>query len=162
MLDIDGSIAFTGASAAFSVELGGTTPGDGAGFYDQANMLSSTGAISLGSSTDIVLTLDGGFTPSLGDTFYILTRADGVAFGDFFDGLPEGQIFNSGGIGMQITYLANWTGTQAGSSLTGGNDVALRVVPVAMGGPAVPEPSTAMLSAGAALLALGRRRRRAC
>ena len=157
VLDIDGSIAFSGASAAFSVELGGTTPGDGAGFYDQVNMVSSTGSISLGSSTDIVLTLDGGFSPSLGDTFYILTRVDGVAFGDFFDGRPEGQVFNSGGVGMQITYLANWTGTQAGSSLAGGNDVALTVVPLPIG--PVPEPSTAMLSAGVALLALGRRRR---
>ena len=51
------------------------------------------------------------------------------------------------GITAQVTYKANWTGSQATSTLTGGNDMALYNFAV------VPEPtSVALIGIGAAML----------
>lgn len=153
VLDIDAPIVFSGPAASFDVELGGSAPGTGGGFYDQVNMTKPTGSVTLGTQTVLNLSLTGGFTPTVGDTFYVMTRADSTPFADAIAGLPEATTFSAGGYFWQITYQANWTGTQAGSSLTGGNDIALLAV--------VPEPSAAVLAVGAALAGLGFRRRRA-
>jgi hypothetical protein len=67
-----------------------------------------------------------------------------------FTGLGDGSIFSAGGQSFQISYFANWTGDQATSTFTGGNDIALQ---------AVPEPASVMLLLGSLGL-LARRRRR--
>lgn len=149
VLDISGPITFAG-SAAYNVEFGGNNPGDGAGFYDQTHMTSAAGSVDLGSTTALSLSLFGGFTPSYGDIYYIMSRADAAAFTTQFAGLPEGATINLAGLDLTLTYQANWTGTQAGSTFTGGNDIALFV----------PEPGSAALAAAASLLLFNRRRRR--
>ena len=73
-----------------------------------------------------------------------------------FDALSEGSQINvGGGYTGTITYKANWGGTQATSTLTGGNDMAIYNVV------AVPEPAGAtLLGIGLlALLSLSRRQK---
>ncbi len=151
-LDIVGNTAFNTGSA-FTVELNGKLPGDGATDYDQLNV---TGTVNLtGTVTLAASVLPNGInTIASTDVFYILTRsAAGTLGANTFDTLAEGATvsLNGGLYSGKITYLADWTGTQAGSSLTGGNDVALYNV-------VVPEPTTfSLLAIGAG--ALLRRRR---
>ncbi len=137
VLDIGGNLTL-GQLTTVTVELGGGTPGDGAGFYDQVNV---GGSATLGGGFSAALY--GGYVPSSADVFYVLTRGAGSGT---FDLLPEGSTIPFGIYSAQITYLANWTGTQAGSSASGGNDVAIY-------GFVVPEPTAGlllMLAAGAA------------
>ncbi len=130
------SLDFASASS-YLVELGGTSPGDGTGFYDQTNI---SGRIALSGTVSLGVTLIDGYAPVAGDTFYILTRGATGALtssgagtlgsgSGLFAGLIEGASFYLGGQEFKITYEADWTGTQLGSSLIGGNDVALTVVP---------------------------------
>jgi autotransporter-associated beta strand protein len=144
------------ATGSFADEIGGNTPGNTSSNYDQANFTNSAGTVALNAATALSLNVVNGFTPSPSDVYYILTRADAGAFATLFAGTTEGGTVNlGGGYQGQITYLANWTGTQAGSSLTGGNDVAIYNVQ------AVPEPTAGLASLVAAgLLNLPRRRRR--
>jgi hypothetical protein len=79
--------------------------------------------------------------------FYVFTRAGTSAFGltQPFDAYPEGATINIGsGFTGKVTYKANWTGNQATSTVTGGNDMAIFVVP---------EPTSATLL-GLGMLAL--------
>lgn len=144
-LDISGSLTLV-SSASLAVELGGATPGDGSGFYDQVNV---GGTASLANAALNVSTF-GGFNPS-GGVYYILSRAGGTGT---FLGLGEGDVVSiDGGLGTaQITYLADWTGSQGTSSLTGGNDVALYNVSY------VPEPASLSLLAMGAIGLLRRKR----
>ena len=144
-LDINGNLTLA-TGVTLDIELGGATPGDGSGFYDQVNV---TGSAALGNATLEVSTF-GGFNPS-GGVYYILSRDSG---GGAFAGLAEGDlVLIDGGLGTaQITYEANWTGSQAGSTITGGNDVALYNVVV------IPEPASLALAAAGALLLVPRRR----
>ena len=54
-----------------AVELGGSTPGNGTGFYDQVRMNSATGAINT-SFAHISVSRYNGFAPQPSDIFYIL------------------------------------------------------------------------------------------
>jgi hypothetical protein len=152
-LEVGNTINLASGSSV-AMQLGGSTPGDGQGFYDQVNMTNASGAVNLNGLVSLTLTLVNGFVPSGGNVFYLVTRADGGEFLTLFDGTTEGGTVDfGGGVTGQITYLADWTGTQAGSSLTGGNDIAVYNIV------AVPEPGVAALAAlGLGLLLLGRRR----
>lgn len=146
------------SGATFQLQLGGNTAGDGQGFYDQVNVTSTTaGALTLSTGNILNVSLVNGFTPSSSDIFYVLTRADSSATAAGFGAQGSTFTFADGITTGQITYLANWTGTEAGSTLTGGNDFAVyNIMPV-------PEPGTyAMVLGGAVLLVglqRGRRRR---
>jgi FlaG/FlaF family flagellin (archaellin) len=131
--------------STFQIELDGTSPGDGAGFYDQ---LLVSGDADISGTVTLDLILVSGFTPQADDVFYILTQGGSEALAAF-DGYAEGYEFNLGDAPAQITYLANWTGSQAGSSITGGNDIAIMVIP---------EPASLTLLAVAGLAVLRRRR----
>lgn len=148
-LDFGNNLTLSGSST-YRVELGGTTPGDGKGFYDQVNMTLSTGTITLNEGAGLNLSLVDGFTPSANDMFFILTRADSAAWTTTFAGLAEGAPVTLGSFTGSITYKANWTGSQATSTATGGNDVAI-----------VPEPGAITLLAlgGLTLAGMGWRRR---
>lgn len=142
--------------STLEVQLGGANPGDGTGFYDQMNVTSTTaGAITLNTGVNLTLSLVNSYTPAVNDTFYFLTRADASTYANPFLGFPEGTPLSlGGGVTGQITYQANWTGSQGTSSFLGGNDVALMIT-------AVPEPgvSTVLLT-GLALFTLVLRRPR--
>ena len=150
-LDIGGNTAFITGST-FMVELNGNQPGDGANDYDQVNV---TGTINLTGTVNLAASiLPNGITNiASSDIFYILTRSGLGTLGiNTFFGLPEGAFVTFNGLYTgQITYLANWTGTQAGSSLTGGNDVALYSV-------VIPEPTSLAVLGLFGLAALRRRR----
>lgn len=117
----------------FVFELGGHTPGNGAGFYDQLVVLNNFNI-----SGALTVNTFGGFNPEiLGGAFFIVARGSGTGT---FNGLNEGDTvsIDGGTYFATITYLANWTGDQNTSTLTGGNDVALLVT-------AIPEPGTMLL-----------------
>ncbi|HZZ27378.1 MAG TPA: hypothetical protein VFE46_05160 [Pirellulales bacterium] len=127
-----------GTTGSLLTEIGGATPGN----YDQLNFTNAAGAVSLNSASTLSLSLANAFTPSPSDIYYILSRADAGSFSTLFSGTTEGGTVSLGdGYTGQITYLANWTGSQAGSSLTGGNDIAIYSV--------VPEPPAGLLLAAA-------------
>ncbi|RFC51237.1 MAG: hypothetical protein DVB22_001574 [Verrucomicrobia bacterium] len=143
-LDLANNLTLAAASI-YKVQLGGTTPGDGKGFYDQVNMTSATGAITLNTGAALDFSLADGFAPTPADNFFIMTRADTSSWGNYFLGTTEGG-FVTFGDGLnnytgQITYQANWIGTQLGSALTGGNDVAFYNI---QGPTPVPEPASAV------------------
>jgi hypothetical protein len=145
-------------SSTYRVELGGTTPGDGKGFYDQVSMTAITGAITLNTGAALDISLADGFMPSAIDNFYILSRVDSAVWATKFFGLDEGATvtFGGGAYSGKITYLANWSGLQSTSTLTGGNDVAffnVNVIPV-------PEPGTISLVALGGLVLAGMHGRR--
>jgi hypothetical protein len=154
-LDLANNLTLAAAST-YKVQLGGSTPGDGTGFYDQVNMTAITGAITLNTGAALDFSLADGFIPSSLDNFFILTRADSAGFGTYFSAAAEGAsiTFGGGAYTGQITYLANWTGTQGTSTLTGGNDVAFYNVV------AVPEPGTISLAALGGLTLAGMHWRR--
>jgi autotransporter-associated beta strand protein len=149
-LDITGNLTLSSASSTL-IELGGGTPGDGPTFYDQLN---TTGSITLGSGATLSVSAFGGFPPgAVNDAFFILTRGDAGSFTTTFSGLPEGSmLFFTNGGSAKITYVANWTGSQLTSTLTGGNDVALYDV--------VPEPGSLAAFLGMGILMTSRLRRR--
>lgn len=127
----------------FVLELNSTDPGSG---YDQ---LSVVGTVTLAGN----LTLTLGFTPTAGDLFFILLNDGADAIAGTFAGLPDGATFTQNGQTLEISYSADWSGAQSGSTFTGGNDVALIA--------AVPEPrTTTIVLLGLALLLFARYRGR--
>jgi len=144
-LEIAGNLSLA-STTEFRLELGGGTPGDGTGFYDQVNVLGSANV-----NGTLTINTFGGFDANGGE-FYILTRNGGSGI---FTGLAEGaQVSIDGGLYTgNITYVANWGGTQGSSSLSGGDDIALYNIV------GIPEPNVGlMMVAGFGLMALFRRR----
>ncbi|HTQ38105.1 MAG TPA: PEP-CTERM sorting domain-containing protein [Pirellulales bacterium] len=156
VLNVSSLTAPFSSTGGLSIEIAGNTPGNTSSNYDQLNFTNASGSVALNSSSVLGLSVINGFVPSPSDVYYIMSRADSGAFSTLFNGTSEGGTVNiGGGYTGQITYLANWTGTQGGSSLTGGNDVAIyNVQPV-------PEPASVVLLAISGLTLLGGYRRRA-
>jgi len=119
----------------FLAELDGTTAGTQ---YDQIHV---NGTVSLAG----LLTLSLGFNPEVNDIFFLILNDGSDAVTGTFTGLADNSTFSQDGSSFQISYQADF-GT---NSLTGGNDVAIIVIP---------EPSVALLG-GIGLLALFRRKR---
>jgi hypothetical protein len=100
------------ANSTFTVELGGITPGDGAGFHDQ---LSATGNVDIEADVTLDVVSLGGFTPASGHAFTIMARASGT--GTFKD-LPEDAVVTVNGVDLKISYVGG-----------DGNDVTLSAPP---------------------------------
>jgi autotransporter-associated beta strand protein len=152
VLNIGGTLNMSSVGT-LKVEIGGAFPGNGSIFYDQLNMTRPNAAINA-SFAHVSALLVNGYKPKPTDCFYILTRADSAPFGATqpFDAYPEGATINLGGdFTGKVTYKANWTGTQATSTPSGGNDMAILIVP---------EPvSATLLSIGLLVFCLFRTRR---
>ena len=128
-----GDFNLTGGSLV--AELDGTSAGSQ---YDQ---LAVTGTVTL----DGLLSLSMGFTPAENDIFFLILN-DGVdPVSGTFTGLADNSVFSQGGSSFQISYQAD----SSTNSLSGGNDVAIVVIP---------EPSSVLLAA-LGVVALLRRRK---
>jgi autotransporter-associated beta strand protein len=143
--DVSAGILNTGnfaenAGGALTIQLGGLMPGTQ---YDRLNV---TGSVTL--AGNLQRSLIGGFTPTIGDKFFIITNDGADAVSGTFTGLAQGSAFNIGSSWFQISYL----GDSVSSSFTGGNDVVLLAI--------VPEPRVEYLFGCAALLLYCRMRRR--
>lgn len=126
-------------NSILAIRLNGLNAG-GAGGYDQINV---TGSLSLAG----LLSLTAGFTPADNDLFFILTQDSTDAVNGTFAGLGQGSSVFAGSQEFQISY----TGDATSSTFMGaGNDVVLR---------AIPEPTTALLSALSLVVFFGRRKR---
>jgi autotransporter-associated beta strand protein len=140
------TIASTGV---LDVELGrsGVTP--------VSDLTNVTGTVNLVSGADLDLTLSAGLaTPVLDDIFYLIRNDSNDAVTGVFTKLNgvnttlnEGSQFSWNSLDWKITYTADF----ANSSFTGGNDVAIQIVP---------EPTTwGLLAASLTTVMLYRRRR---
>jgi fibronectin-binding autotransporter adhesin len=134
-----GELSLTGANATIAMEIGGI----GAGLYDQINV---TGGVNLDGNGQIAITMLS-YVPQPTDIFFLILN-DGVdAISGTLLGIAQGGTFTSGG----YTWMVSYTGDSAGGTFTGGNDLALQVVP---------EPSTWVLLTGGLMVATLLRRRR--
>ena len=132
-----GDLTLTGADATIAMEIGG------AGLYDQINV---TGGVNLDGNGKIEINLLS-FVPEPSEIYFLILN-DGVdAINGTLFGIAQGGTFESGG----YTWTVSYTGDSAGGTFTGGNDLALQVVP---------EPSTVLLLTGGLTLAVVLRRRR--
>lgn len=134
-----------------AIELGRTVSGGGILSNDRVN---TVGTVSLITGADLQLTLaPGEFNPIVGDVLYLVINDGGDAVtGNFTSlngvvtNLNEGDQFTFNSLDYVITYQADFSG----NSFTGGNDIAIM---------AVPEPAAWIMTIGAGLVLLVRRRR---
>jgi CSLREA domain-containing protein len=103
ILNQTGDVTFN-TGATFSVEIGGTTPGNTATNHDQLNV---TGAVSPNDGT-LTLASSGGFVPAAGQSFVIINNDSTDSITTTFNGLPEGatipDFLGATGINATITY----------------------------------------------------------
>ena len=121
--------------------------------YDRISQTGTGGMVQISEGVGLDFNLGNGVELDPFESYFILTRADSGSYGSTFTGKAEGATFQIGNFLTDITYLANWTGTLATSTLTGGNDIALYNIR------AVPEPSIALLGCIGALGLMVHRRR---
>lgn len=115
VLDVGNLVLLDGS--ALNIEIGGATPGDGNGFFDQLRV---TGTATIGAGVTLNLTSHGGFVPSMGQGFLVLDN-DGASdgYGSPFAGLVHGaMILDFLGSGLPATI--RYTGGN-------GNDVLVQV-----------------------------------
>jgi autotransporter-associated beta strand protein len=152
----DTSGGFTLASGGtLDIELGGTTAGTG---YDRlivtGGNTAATTPVTLGGDLDVSFL--GGFTPNVGDLFFILEQRLASAgtgsvnpINGTFTGLSDNSTFFVDNVEFRIRY----TGDAGTGGLAGGDDVVLETI-------AVPEPTSLAAFGAAAAMVLARRRRR--
>ena len=134
LLTAEGTVNF-GLGSLFVVDLNGLGAATG---YDQLKLGSTAGTMLV---TGGQITLNLGFTPSIGDSFTVVDNAGAAPIGGAFDNLPDGGSFFVFSGDQPLEFQANYEGGD-------GNDLVLSVIP---------EPGTALLLlAGLALV--GQRR----
>ena len=104
------------SGGTLAIEIGGTSAGTG---YDQDQVAS--GAVTINSSVTLSLVAINGFSPTVGQTFVILSKSAAGAISGNFNGLPEGATitnFLGSSLNAQISYLGG-----------DGNDITLTAVP---------------------------------
>jgi len=112
---VNGAVTFV-AGSTFAIEIGGTTVGTG---YDQDQVAS--GAVTINANVALSLIDLGGFSPTVGQTYVILSKVAAGAITGSFTGLAQGATianFLGSSLHAQISYLGG-----------DGNDVVLTVTP---------------------------------
>lgn len=108
--------------STFAEEIGGTSPGNGSGHYDQLDVV---GNVSL-TGANLSVTLLGSFAQPPGTTYTIINNEGSNLIQGTFAGLSEGAIYHAGDREFRISYIG---GT--------GNDVTLTAVdPISRHAPA--------------------------
>lgn len=134
-----------GSGSTLSVEINGTTAGTD---YDQVIVYGSVGL------DNPTLAMTWGFTPAMGDLFFLVSN-DGIdpVTGNFA-GLPDGTRFTVT-IGQDVVpFNIYYTGNATGRTVTGGNDIVLALA-------IIPEPAMlTLVVAGMVLMFPGARRNR--
>ena len=137
-------LTFTGATSFLDIQIGGALPGgDDVNGYDQ---IDANGSLLL-AGAQLTGSLLHSYSVAAGQMFFLIDNDGADAVQGTF---AQGSSIVIDGVNFDIGYSGNWTGLQATSTFSGGNDVVLR---------AVPEPSSALL-AGLGAFLLARRRRR--
>src|SRR5262249_3805507 len=111
-----GSVTFA-AGPALDVEIGGVSPGNGAGFHDQLNV---SGSVMISTSATLTIASFGGFTPAAGNAFILIKNDLSDAVTGNFSGLPESAVVSSNFLGSGLTARITYHGGD-------GNDVAIVV-----------------------------------
>lgn len=148
-------LSLTGTTGAkLTLDIGKLTPGsDPAALTDYERITIATGGFVRldGMTLDLRSTIYSGNIAE-GDIFYLINNGGSGAVQGTFAGLSEGTEFGFAGKSYRISYTANWTGNYSTSGMSGGNDVAVEVIP---------EPNTwAMLVGGFGMLLSFQRSRR--
>lgn len=119
------------SNSRFEVEIGGKTPGQGAGFHD---VFGVAGAVVIGSNVTLATSPFGDgagaiFVPADGDQFVIIDNGGADPVTGTFGGLPEGALVNSDFLGSGLNAYVTYAGG------TNNNDVVILVddVPVISG-----------------------------
>lgn len=153
-LEIGAALTLANTST-LTIDLGAktvTTP-DTINSYDQVNVtLGGASSAVTNNGANLSILLNNGFSPDIGDVFYILNRTDtsSTLTGNFAQG---STVSFGSGMFATIIYDAHWVSQgSVSNALAGGNDVALLVT--------VPEPTSLGLMALGATGLLARRRRR--
>jgi autotransporter-associated beta strand protein len=135
-----GDLSFADGTSILAAQVGGANAGgDTTTGYDQLNV---TGAVQL-NGADLDLQMLGGYLANQNDILFLILN-DGL---DSVEGqFADGNQITVGGQLFSISYVAD----SASVSFTGGNDVALRLIP---------EPATTLLLGLGAFLCARRRRR---
>ena len=107
------------ASGSYTVELGGTSPGTASNNHDQ---LDTAGTVTIGAGVSLVLSLTGGYSPTIGDQFVIINNDGADAVTGTFDGLAEGATIQFNGAAYEITYQGG-TGNDVVLTLDSGIDL---------------------------------------
>ena len=146
ILNVSGNFVFADDDT-FSVEIGGTTPGETDSNHDQLN--SAGGTVTIGSNVTLNTTSFNGYVPTLGDAFTIIANDGADAIVGTFAGLPEAAVI-SDFVGSGLDALVSYKGL-SGSD----NDVVLFVtdVPARVLG-TTPDLTSGTLSAGATTLGI--------
>lgn len=134
-----GALSLSGTAATIAMEISGT----GAGQYDQVNV---TGGVNLDGNGKIEVSMLS-YVPQPSDIYFLILNDDVDAISGTLYGIAQGGTFSSGGYTWQVSY----TGNSATNSFTGGNDLALQVIP---------EPAAWMLVTGGLMAVTFMRRRR--
>lgn len=122
ILNVTGNFVFAD-NDTFTVEIGGTSPGEAANNHDQLNV---TGTVAIGNNVTLSAAAVNGYNPTAGDTIVIINNDDADAISGTFNGLAEGATVTIDGEPYALSYTGgdgNDAVLIAVSKLNNGTDV---------------------------------------
>jgi autotransporter-associated beta strand protein len=131
-----GAVTF-GSGSSFTVVLGGSTPGSGSGHYTQDKV--TTGTVTIGTNVTLNVSAAGGYVPTVGTQYVLISNGGGQAVSGSFAGLAEGAQVSANFLGSGLPAFISYAGGA-------GNDVVI----VVRQAPAFTSPSSAIFAAGQA------------
>jgi large repetitive protein len=101
------------------IEIGGSTPGNGAGFHDQLDV---AGTVAIATNVALSLESFGGFVPVGGEDFVIVNNGSTDPVVGTFSGLAEGATVSADFLGSGMSAVISYQGG------TDGNDIVIHVI----------------------------------